>query len=62
MNNTQKTFLIVLLFFAGLVFGQSTPPPPDPPTKGLPIDGLIWFCGIVALTYGAIKKHNNSKK
>jgi len=61
MNITQKTLILVLLLFTCIAFAQNTPPPPEPPTRLVPIDGILWLGGIVALGYGAYKKYNNQK-
>ena len=62
MTITQKVLLLGLLLCTSIVFAQNTPPPPAGPPPGLPIDGLVWLGGIIALAYGAVKKYNNSKK
>ena len=63
MSTPTKLVLLALLLFTGVLFGQGVQPPaPEGPTRGLPIDGLIWLGGLAALTYGVIKKYNSPKK
>lgn len=63
ISTPTKLALLALLLYTGVLMAQGTEPPaPDGPPNGLPIDGLVWFGGIVALAYGAIKKLKNPKE
>ncbi len=62
MNIAQKLLLIGLLLFTSVLLAQGVPPPePNRAPDALPIDSIVWFGGLVALAYGAIKKYNNPK-
>ena len=67
MTTLKKLTFSTLLFVGFSVFAQSTPPNPNPPPPGLPIDGFLWFGILVAIGYGVYvylersrKKHNPS--
>lgn len=60
MSAPAKLIFLVLLLFTSALFAQDVPPPAPAPS-GVPIDGLVWLGGLVALAYGAIKKYNNPK-
>ncbi len=63
MSTPAKLVLLALLLFSSVLFAQDTPPPAGtPPGEDLPIDGIVWLGGLVALAYGAVKKYNNPDK
>ena len=54
----QRKYILLVLFFAtvGIFYAQSTPPNPNPPPPGLPINAGVFILSLAALAYGIIRK------
>jgi len=59
-----KTLLLLFLMLVGNVtVAQSiTPPSPNPPPPGLPIDNILWILGVVAVVFGVYLLKKNSSE